>query len=175
MIPYLILRVTAFDFASGLIPGNIEHCTLRRSEPIGLASPNPTTVVCYSYSNFDPASCLPLCSAPPALRPRSPLPPAVSLAYIVSAPRRGRLPRAPLVLERRRAFWPCPHARPLPLYTSRGLRTLPPFASRACVLPSDDDARAAGRVVLHGSSLRRHLFVRCLQRNVDLSRRVDGR
>ena len=26
MILYLILRVTAFDFASGLIPGNIEHC-----------------------------------------------------------------------------------------------------------------------------------------------------
>ena len=25
MIPYLILRVTAFDFASGLIPVNIEH------------------------------------------------------------------------------------------------------------------------------------------------------
>ena len=26
MIPYVILRVTAFDFASGLIPVNIEHC-----------------------------------------------------------------------------------------------------------------------------------------------------
>jgi hypothetical protein len=26
MIPYLILRVTAFDFASELIPVNIEHC-----------------------------------------------------------------------------------------------------------------------------------------------------
>ena len=29
MIPYLILRVTAFDFASELIPVNIEHWFLR--------------------------------------------------------------------------------------------------------------------------------------------------
>ena len=37
MIPYLILRVTAFDFASGLIPVNIEHCATppRRPEIVG--------------------------------------------------------------------------------------------------------------------------------------------
>ena len=47
MIPYLILRVTAFDFASGLIPVNIET----GAHPVGLRPKDGVCVsVWYSYS-----------------------------------------------------------------------------------------------------------------------------